>query len=203
MELYYTTSVSEGATQTDPRLSLGGYKSASLVANDDLGNLFGEITPLLLSREPEKEYIGLVLVNETSETVDNLWIWFDFPVDSYSKLSVAAVDLALDSNGVYKMERIQSKTAKPVYATFYEADGVGSALSLGTVEPESMIGLWICRELVAELATTVNEDASLYETDPNNEDLVVAVVPAKSDSISINFIWGAYYGDSAIGASLV
>jgi hypothetical protein len=205
MKLYYTNSVNQDQIQNDPRLSLGGYKALSPLPNDAFDNLFGEISQFLLSKDiPEDEYVGLVLKNETGVAVENLWLWFEFPVGSYSKFLVAAVDLVADANGVLAMEHIPTKNSKPIYADFYEANGINNAVSLGSVEIDGMLGLWISRQLIADLASLVQSDANLYTTDPNNSDLVIPVVPTKQDSISIKLVWGAdYYYGADIGTDLI
>ena len=49
MKLYYTNPTAEDQIQTDPRLSLGGYKALSPVPNDSFDNLFGEISQFSLN----------------------------------------------------------------------------------------------------------------------------------------------------------
>ena len=203
MKLYYTTPTGENVVQADSRLSLGGYKSLSPLPNDTFDNLFGEISQFMLSKDPEDEFIGLILKNETGAEVDNLWLWFDFPTGSFSKLLVAAVNLTADANGKLYMEHIPTRNSKPLYADFFEANGQANAVSLGDIDIDGMIGIWLCRQLIADLASTVQVETNLYTVDPNNADLVVPVVLAKSDSISVQMVWGASYYGSPVGGELI
>jgi hypothetical protein len=156
MKLYYTSPTAQDAIQADPRLSLGGYKALSPIPNSAFDSLFGEISQFLLSKDiPEDEYIGLILKNETGSAVTNLWLWFEYATDCYSKFLVAAVDLSLDSAGVYKMEHIPNRNSAPFYAEFYEASGVENAVSIGNLAIDGMLGLWFKRTLVDDLATTI------------------------------------------------
>jgi hypothetical protein len=204
MNLYYTSVTAQDAVQADPRLSLGGYKSASPVPNNSFDNLFGEITQFLLSKTiPEDEYIGVILKNETAAAVENLWLWFDYGTNPYSKILVAAVDLAADSAGVLKMEHIPNRISKPIYADFYEADGIENAVSLGNLAVGGMLGLWFCRQLIENLATTIQEDSDLYETDPLHPNMVRAITPAKQDIITVSFRYGSDYYGGPIGSELL
>jgi hypothetical protein len=203
MKLYYTSSTSQDAIQADPRLSLGGYKSASPLPNNAFDNLFSEITQFMLSKLPEDEFIALVLKNETGVEVDNLWLWFEYGNTPYSKYLVAAVDMTADVNGILQMEHVPNRNSKPLYADFYEAPGQVNAVEIGTVAIDGMVGIWIQRSLVDGLADSIQAENNLYTTDPNNADLVVPIVPDKQDAISIHMEWGLQYYGSAIGEDII
>lgn len=203
MKWYYTSSAGKDTVQTDIKLSLGGYKSSSLLSNDTFGGLFEEITTFLLSREFEKEYIGIIVENDLATDIENLWLWFEYSLDSYSKFLVAAVDLVADSNGVLAMERITSKNSKPLYADFHEANGIQNAVEIGNILAGGSIGLWFCRELAVGLLTLVNEDSNFYTVDPSNEDLVIAATSLKSDIVLIKLNYGSEYYGGPIGNELV
>ena len=204
MKLYYTSSVGQNQIQSDCHLSLGGYQSASPLPNNAFGAMFDEITQFLLSKTPQDEFLGIVLHNETGAEVDNLWLYFEYPDKAYSKLLVAAVDMSADVNGILAMEHIPTRNSQPLAGTFYEADGVENALSLGTIPVDGMIGLWFCRRLTDNLATTVVTESNLYQTDSTNSDLVIAVVLDKTDTIAIRFVYGSeYYYGAAVGDDLI
>jgi len=203
MKLYYTSPTAQDQIQSDARLSLGGYKALSSVPNNSFDNLFSEISQFLLSKDiPEDEYIGLILKNETEDDIEDLSFWFEYPIDCYSKFLVAAVNLSVDANGVLCMEHISNKNSKPLYADFYEADGEENAVSFGSMEGGGMLGLWFCRRLVEDLATTVQTDSNLYEVDTEHTDMVKSKIPIKFDSITIHFSWEEYYG-GAVGEELL
>jgi len=204
MKLYYTSITAQDQIQSDPRLSLGGYKALSPVPNDTFDNLFSEVSQFMLSKDiPEDEFIGLILKNETGEVVENLWLWFTYSVGCFSKYLISAVDLVADANGFLKMEHIPTRNSKPLYSDFYSADGQVNAVSLGSLEINGMLGVWVQRQLVANLASTIQTEANLYETDPVNSDLVVAITPVKSDSIKICMIYGDSYYGGPIGDELL
>jgi hypothetical protein len=204
MKIYYTSPTAQDAVQTDPRLSLGGYKALNPIPNAAFDNLFGEISQYLLSKEiPEAEFIGVILKNETGADIANLWLWFEYSVDCYSKLLISAVDLAADASGVLRMEHIPSRNSTPLYADFYEASGIENAVAIGDLAVDGMVGLWFQRQLVEDLATTIQEDDKLYVTDPDHPNMVIALAPAKSDSILIKMEWGAAYYGGPIGNELI
>jgi hypothetical protein len=202
MKLYYTNPTAEEYPQSDPRLSLGGYKSASPVPNDSFDNLFGEISQFMLSKNiPEDEYIGLILKNETAYNIQGITLWFDYGNNAFSTFKVAAVNLTPDANGVLKMEHIPSRTSQPLYADFYEANGVGNAVEIGDLEVGEMVGLWIVRSLIDGLAASVQSDDKLYQPNPVLTDQVIPIVLDKYDSVSISFDWLTY--GTAIGEELI
>jgi hypothetical protein len=204
MKLYYTVASAQDAIQVDPRLSLGGYKSISALPNATFDNLFGEISQFLLSKNiPEDEYIGIILKNELTEPITNLWLWFDYGTDNYSTLSVAAVDLAADANGVLYMEHISNRISKPLYADFYDPFDIDHAVNLGDIPAGGMIGLWFCRQLIEDLATTIQQESNLYQTDPDHPNMVIAIAPEKQDIILIRFQYGATYYGGPIGGILI
>jgi hypothetical protein len=174
-----------------------------VVSSDAFGAMFGEITQLALSQNRGSEFIGLILKNETEDPVENLWLWFEYLEGCYSKLLIAVVDLTEDSNGVAFMEHIPTRYSRPIYATFYEANGVENAVSLGSVEAGAMLGIWIERQFTEGLASEVIKEENLYETDPDNSDLVRAIIPEKSDSIVLNMVWGEEYYGGPLGGGLI
>ena len=202
MTLYYTNPTAEEYPQSDPRLSLGGYKSSSPIPNDSFDNMFGEISQFMLSKDiPEDEYVGLILKNETANNIQGITLWFDYGDNAFSILKVAAVNLTPDASGALKMEHVPSRTSAPLYADFYEADGQENAVEIGDLEVGEMVGLWISRSLIAGLAASVQSDDKLYQPDPVLTDSVIAIPLVKSDSISLCFDWLTY--GSAIGEELI
>ena len=144
MKFYYTTSAGYDEIQPKPELSLGGFKSGSPTLNDEEGNLFDEITPYSITKD-KNEYIALMLVNETGGDITNAQMWFEFPEDSYSKYQIAGVTPAVDGDGASYIERIETRTSKPFYATFVDAE-VGSEYSIGDMLDGDQIGIWIKRD---------------------------------------------------------
>lgn len=144
MELYYTVVSQQGATQSKPSMSLGGFQSSSLVPNAALGNLFDELSSYSL-QNPQPEYIGLILKN-TWGTVLNLSMWIEAPVNSLCKYRLAPVELT--DNG--EMELIPSMNSKPMYAEFEETS-IDNKLILSLPEEGflqgQMLGLWIERSI--------------------------------------------------------
>jgi hypothetical protein len=186
MKLYYTISNGEpNESQSTPSLSLGGFLSSSLVKNNSLDNLFGEITPYTITKEQD-EYIGLMLVNDTGGDITGVNVWFDHPEDSYSKFYILGVLPATNGDGDKYIEAIPDRFSQPVYGTFEEAD-VNNKYSLGDIVDGDIVGVWIKRELLLDFISTDSND--VYEEDPENTDRYIAKEKNTSDSISINISW--------------
>jgi hypothetical protein len=189
MKLYYTVSSGSEAVQAKPHLSLGGYKSSSLLPNSQLGNMFPEITPTTIVNFNQNQYIGLVLKNDTGHSVTSITIYFTFPTGCYSIFRIAAVDMVLDSNGDLQMEHVDNQFSKPLNATFYEASGVGNAVNLGDLADGEQLGLWVERELLLDVIT--EQQSAIYVADPNPiyPGRFIPVVLPKSDDIGISIFY--------------
>jgi hypothetical protein len=59
MNLFYTTTVGYNVDQPNPDRSLGGYKSSTMVVNDDFGNMFDELSIMTL-KSGRDEYRAIV-----------------------------------------------------------------------------------------------------------------------------------------------
>jgi hypothetical protein len=186
MKLYYTVSSASEAVQSKTHLSLGGFKSSSLLPNSRLGNMFPEITPTTISNFNQNQYIGLVLKNEVGQFVSNITIYFTFPEGCYSKFRIAAVDMILDSNGDLQMEHVDNQFSKPLNATFYEASGSGNAVVVGDLVDGEQLGLWIERELLLSVITA--QQSAIYTADPNPiyPGRFIPVVLPKFDEIGVS-----------------
>ena len=184
MRLYYTVSSEQDAIQTKPSLSLGGYKAVSPLPNGSFGNLFGDISMLTIKNGAQNQYIGLVLRNETAGAVTPN-IYFTHPAGCYSLLKVAAVSMVADTDGQYYMEHIPNYNSQPLYATFYEAEGVANQRSLGAIPSGGMIGIWI--ERIFNVADIKDDQNAIYKVATTDPYLYEEVELAKSDDISITF----------------
>ena len=185
MKFYYTTSADPDTDQKKPTLSLGGFKSSSPTLNDENGNLFDEITPYTVTKN-KNEYIGLMLVNELGADKTNLQIWFEHPEGSYSKYQIAGVIPTTDGDGNPYIERIETRTSKPFYGDFEDAD-VDNKYSLGNLADGGYLGIWIKRELLTDFIET--DICDVYEEDPTNSRLYVAKEKSTEDVINIKLSW--------------
>lgn len=155
MQLYYSNSQTAGGEQKNPQLSLGGYISASIIPNNLLNNLISDVSKLLIEDLISETFL-IVLTNTLDNDVDNVKIWYDYPVDdedenvSQVTLKLAPVSPSVDDCGDYVFERLISPQASPVYGTFVEANGNGNAIDIGTIESGKSVGIWIEK--------TINED---------------------------------------------
>lgn len=182
LKFYYTTTKGQDELQSKFDRSLGGYKSSSLIKNDEFDNLFGEISNYTISENNQNQYVGIILKNEGAVKT-NILLHFDYPDGVYSKILVAAVELTDDSDSVKFMENVSSIHSSPVYAEFHEADGVVNAVSLGVLDQDEMLGIWFKREILVSVAESSCTD--IVEEDPENEHLVKEKDKTTSDTIDI------------------
>ena len=185
MKLYYTTAKGPETPQESPAISLGGFISSTSPKNDDFENLFPNLSQLAI-KENRKTYIALMLRNELGATATNVRVHFEYPIDSYSKYTVAGVIPAIDVNGAYKMERVSDKGIRPFVADFEEATELAPYV-VGNIADEEVVGFWFCRELLKDF---IKEDQSdVYEPDPLSERRYIPKVKNKEDVIAIKIVW--------------
>jgi len=182
LKFYYTTTKGQDELQSKFDRSLGGYKSSSLVKNDEFDNFFGEISNYTISENNQNQYIGLILKNEGANKT-NVLLSFGYPEGVFSKILIAAVELTDDADSVKFMENVPSIHSSPVYAEFFEADGLVNAVSLGDLNSDEMLGIWFKREILVDVAKSSCSD--IIEEDPENEHLVKEKDKETSDTINI------------------
>ena len=184
LKLYYTTTAGEDQPQQNYYNSLGGYKSSNQIASDEFDNFFGEISSTTLSKNNQNQYIAIILKNEGGGKT-NINFWFERAEGCYSKLYIAAVDLAADNDGIYYMENVKSFNSAPIYATFYECENEESAVNLGDLATGEMLGLWVKREILTDIASS--DIDNLVIQDPNDENKVVQNSLSQLDTIEMKF----------------
>ncbi len=162
IRIYYTTPEKEGVEQIRPTLSLGGYRASNPIPNDEFGNLFGEITPLTIAKN-KNEYRALVIMNEGVEAIQNVSLWFEVGKDDYAEFEISAVQMVQDSNGEYMMEQVNTIYSKPMYSEFHEANGEDSSVSIGDLEPNIPIGVWVKRGLNTDNINRVLDESVYYD----------------------------------------
>ena len=169
MRLFYTISSQEGKSQKDPLLSLGGFKSSSMVPNDAFNAIFGDISEYSIQKKLP-EYIGLILQNTFNSSVENISIWIPNLKRGYCKFRLAVVEL-LPTN---EMETISTINSKPLQAEFYECPEGDKYFLQGIVlGPGKGIGLWIERsfDMESEDLQMRNDCFYLYENSDKVNDI--------------------------------
>lgn len=175
MRFYYTIISKEGDPQTRPDLSLGGFKSSTLVPNNSFSNLFSDISCYSV-RENRDEYIALILTNETSGVATDVTLYFTYPENRTKDIEMAFV--SLNSNG--EMEFIPNPYAQPFNADFNAADGVDNAINIGDIDAGASIGVWFKRIINVD---NVNSNYSDYNLKNNGNPL------ASNEDITLNVSW--------------
>ena len=193
MKFYYTTTAGENLEQRKKEVSLGGYKSSTLVPNNYLNNIFGDISLLTIQRNQEM-YIALVLVNETGGDITNLNAWFVYPTDdennniSDTKIEIAAVLMSQDDEGVDIMENVENMYSAPYSANFFEADSEDNKVTLiSSFTNGDKIGIWLKRSLLIDKIKS--DYNSMVVKDQDNSDIYKEVSLPTEDNIGLVLEW--------------
>lgn len=176
MKLYYTTVARQDAVQQKSSQSLGGFKSSNLIPNSAFSNLFSDLSLLVLDKNLP-EYIGIMLVNERGNTVNNVKVWINNSIENICKFKLAVVE----PNTRNEIEMIPSINSKPLYANFYDVNSEEVAIEIGSMLNNSMMGLWLER--------SINVDSDIYKNrnDCNYLQLIDTLPTIEELEIKISF----------------
>lgn len=147
MQLYYTTTTGYDAVQTNASRSLGGFKSSTLVVNDNFSNLFDDIS-IMTVRNARPEYRAIILRNEFDHQVRKVKLSVQCPEDSICKYKVGVEYLSsVDKYGTKRMSNVQSAQSRPFSVQFMDMSSdvvldIADALDSGRE-----VGIWVCREI--------------------------------------------------------
>ena len=141
IKFYLTGAVSDGGVQTDPDLSLGGYRSASEIISGQLNNLFDNISSAEASAG-DTNYRCVCVKNTALETLYNIlsWIYAEIDPDATNHFSFAiempaTADL---TDGIAQL--VADEDTAPTVDTTAEV-GVGSGISDWSNATESASGV--------------------------------------------------------------
>lgn len=189
MQLYYTGAKAPEAVQINPELSLGGYKSSTLISNGDISNIFPTITKAAIIQN-KKDIRMIVLKNTTAAAIEGLKIWTIS--EKYSKVKIAAVAPATDTAGNKVFESVTDSHSIPYQATLESCEGEVNASEIGSLSIGAIIGIWVQRELdqtkfsnsdkglAPDLSTLEKADAYIAEITSSTEE---------EDEIKVLFSW--------------
>lgn len=144
MILLYTGAKEPDTKQNDPKLSLGGYKSSTIVPLNKINSLFSDLS--YLSKQHNTEITrGFVLENNSQEDYFDLNLGYEYDQTDY-KIKVAIVSL-IEPEFV-QMECIENQISTPDYANFIEANvnvglNIDNSINLGDLKVGERLGIWI------------------------------------------------------------
>lgn len=190
LKFYYTVASAYDAPQDVPVNSVGGYKSSTPISNDLLDSVFDELS-LRGMADGQPQYKAIVLVNEGTEAVTNLQLWFSTPEDqvTYCNFTVAATQMSTDAEGNPIMERSPNMYSKPYYAQFFPATEEEKA-SLGDLQPGGSIGIWLCRTPNKEIIKKDYDNVAEVDQEKSfRTNIYKPVEKEKEEIIFVNLSW--------------
>lgn len=203
MRLYYTVASGYDNPQTKISNSLGGFKSSTPVPNDKFGNLFDELSVLTI-KDAKKQYIGLILKNETGAPVYNVQLWFtspteikeneETPVDpcepkkigNYASISIAAVKTNLNDKEEPFFEMIPDMYSRPFQAEFFSPTEDGK-VTIGGMEDGQEIGIWLCRDI--DKAKAIEDYDQVAERDIDTVNRYKPIEKATEEVFELHLTW--------------
>lgn len=190
LKIYYSGAKSPNGINTDPSKSLGQYPSIIEVPDNLLGNLFDSLSRYTINQN-KPEVRAIVLSNEGSAPLVSPKIWVRYSDDSDSEdgviddceFSLGYASLIPDSCGdpIFPYS-VTNQNASPYQVTFVEADSDVNFLTLPTIAPGIMIGLWIKRKISAAAQQPKTNEELL-------EILKGTVVLPTQENVELNISW--------------
>lgn len=186
MKLCYTTSLNSGQGPDKPSESMGGYISNMTVRNDELDNLFGEISVYAASKG-KTEYRALVLVNDSADDAEDVSLYMSSNDESnQGEILIAPVAMGVDKEGRPVMERISDIYSKPFVGDF-QITSEEDKLNIGTIPAGGSIGIWVCRKMNKKvIAGDYNDVAKPTVTKPY---WFEPVVKEREETWQLNVEW--------------
>jgi len=176
IKLYYTGALENGAEQKEIHKSLGGYISGTQIPNGRKNNLFRDISYYTKVKN-ENEIICIAAKNITDTQLQDVTLYANVP-EGY-KLLAAIVTPNISSCGAPIFEELKTQRDLPYYAEFNDITSQQNEILIGTIEPQSYIGIFLQR---LKSADTQN----ISECD-NVEELAQSTNSIKN--IELNFNW--------------
>lgn len=139
----YTTATKGNVAQPTNSLSIGGYKSSSMVKNDDINNLFDEISLYGMS-QGRNEYRAIMFTNNTPVVMKNVRMYFDKVGNPFCDFSINVTATVKDEEGNDWMERVADIYSKPMMGDFTNPT-IDVPTIIGDISPNSTIGIWVQR----------------------------------------------------------
>lgn len=130
--------------------SIGGFPSSTLVPNDMFSNLFDDLS-LLELKDIKTQYKAIILHNDSPDVCADVELWFEPGESIVCDFQIGATLLAESPDGTRYMESIPTPYSKPFNTALYTAT-VEDKVTIGDLQPDQMVGLWISRAIDKELA---------------------------------------------------
>lgn len=145
MKLYFSIISQEGQPQTQSKLSLGGFCSSSLVSSGALNSIFSDVSTYTIEKR-RKEYVCLILKNDTGQVAKDIEIWINQNANDQCKFRIGLAS----SNIKGEFEAVPNPFSKPMYTEFNSADGQNDSIAIPDMQDEDKIGIWIERSINEE-----------------------------------------------------
>jgi len=179
-KIYLSGGKSDGDANNIPSSSLGGYRSAFMVRNGILNNIFDEVA-VKNAYNGYTDYRCLFIKNANLTTdIVNLYLWISGK-KVYEKISFG---VSIPNENYVQL--LQSSKDVPYGIQFYEAYTLGTKLKIkDTFTKNTMIALWLKREII--------DFTTLKALPVNDTNYVVSrandIILKNASDLTFNFSW--------------
>lgn len=147
MVLFYSGITPNGPSNASQ--SLGGFVSNTQIPNNSIHNLFSTITRSSLQNNVVETKL-IVLKNLLPAAINSLRVWTVVESELFL-LKIGVVAPVYDPTCErYYFEQILNPEQLPYQATLTQHEGEVNSDTIGTVESNSVIGIWVSRQFTPE-----------------------------------------------------
>lgn len=185
MKLLYTVSSGFLNPQSNFVNSLGGYVSSTEVPNDIYNAVFDELSlSEIIGRK--NQYRAIVLYNDSDIVLSNVELSIVAEDTNICDYQLAAVAMTETEDGAFIMDSIPNSYSKPT-VTFYNA--TEEPVSVGDMQPNQYIGLWLMRRIDYQKAEEEYNDVAQIDPLVANGNRYKPVEKIKEESFNLTINW--------------
>ena len=141
--LHYTGAETPNATQKEPRNSLGGYISNTIVPNATIASLFPDISSYTKNKNAT-DTICIAIKNVSDGVLKDFSMYCELHTEEII-IDVAVVNPGFDKCGNLFFEKIDTTQHTPYYAEFHNITGVDNKINIGDFNPGEYKAIFIRR----------------------------------------------------------
>lgn len=177
--LLYTGAQNFDTPQIEASKSLGGFVSSSIIQNDVLNNLFGDITNYTIQKSSSDT--KCIAIKNTGPTITDLTIYYESPVNSLFDYFIGAVSPTTNECNESIFEQLQNSESSPYYCTFYNPNTELTKINVGNIAADGYLGLFIKRKFKQSVIDNTDFCSTQTIEDLQNQ--------SKLETVKLYFNW--------------
>ena len=158
LKIYYSGATAAGGVQDNPLKSLDGFRSAVIVPNSRVDNLFDSVGMLETKDGQETCYCVILKNNHITDAIENLNLY----ISGKQTFETIKFGVSIPAVTDGEVQLMASPYELPYNVDFYEAYTVGTKLTLiASLTAGKTIALWLNRIIATTESQMIHGELSL------------------------------------------